>query len=140
MSMGIKPRYLFMALIVVGGLYALGVSVGTLVFVFVLAFMASMHLGHGGGAGGCGGHLQSKPASETSQTLSRHHPLLARGTAATADPVPTALACNPTSSRWRPSPLRRPSERCAPTLSNVVVAFHSFPDRPRSRRSEDLGP
>ena len=71
MNISIKPRYLIMAAVAVAGLYALGVSVGTLIFMLALANMASMHLGHGGGAGGhsggCGGHSQSKPASDASR-------------------------------------------------------------------------
>ena len=81
MNMSIKPRYLIVAAVVAGGLSALGVSVGTLIFLSALAYMASMHLGLGGGhggagghAGGCGGHAQSKPASDTSQTPSRQEP------------------------------------------------------------------
>jgi hypothetical protein len=79
MNMSIKPRYLIVAALAAGGLYALGVSVGTLIFVFALAYMASMHLGHGGGHGGCGGHADSKATSDTAQTPSGQQPPAAKG-------------------------------------------------------------
>ena len=71
MNMSIKPRYLLLVALTAGGLYALGVSVGTLIFLFALAYMASMHLGHGGGHGGCGGHTESEATSDTAETPSR---------------------------------------------------------------------
>lgn len=82
MNMSIKPRYLILAAIAAGGFYALGVSVGTLIFVFAFAYMASMHLGHGGGrgggtgghGGGCGGHAANKTTSDTNQTPARQQP------------------------------------------------------------------
>jgi hypothetical protein len=78
MNMSIKPRYLIVAALVVGGLYALGVSAGTLIFVLALAYMASMHLGHGGAhgggtgghSGGCGGHADSKATPDTARAPS----------------------------------------------------------------------
>ena len=74
MNMSIKPRYLLLVALTAGGLYALGVSVGTLIFLFALAYMASMHLGHGGGHGGCGGHAESKLTSDTTRTPSGTQP------------------------------------------------------------------
>jgi hypothetical protein len=49
-----------------------------LIFIFALAYMASMHLGHGGGhgggtgghSGGCGRHADSKATSDTAQAPS----------------------------------------------------------------------
>lgn len=83
MNMSIRPGYLILVAIAAGGLYALGVSVGTLIFVFALGYMASMHLGHGGGhgggtgghGGGCGGHAESKATSDTKERPSGQQPL-----------------------------------------------------------------
>lgn len=85
--MTIKPRYLILAAIAAGGLYAFGVSVGTVIFVFALAYMASMHLGHRGGhgggkgghGGGCGGHADNNATSDINQTLSWQQPPVGTG-------------------------------------------------------------
>jgi hypothetical protein len=79
MNMSIKPRYLIVAAVAAGGLYALGASVGTILFVLALAYMASMHLGHGGGHGGCGGHSDSKSTSDTAQAPSGQQPPAGKG-------------------------------------------------------------
>ncbi len=87
MRMRIKPRYLILAALAAGGLYALGVSAGTLMVLLALAYMAFMHLGHGvghgpgagGHSGGCRGHAPSKSAYDTTETPSRQQPRAGTG-------------------------------------------------------------
>lgn len=86
MNMSVKPRYLLLAALAAGVLYAFGVSVGTLIFVLAATYMVSMHLGHGGGHGGgagghggCGGHSERKMTPDITQTPSGKQPPAARG-------------------------------------------------------------
>lgn len=81
---------LIVAVIAAGALYSAGASVATLIFVFAVAYMASMHLGYRGGHSGVGAGVT--PGASRRRTQAQKPPSSSeprRGTSATTDLPPT---------------------------------------------------